>query len=73
MIVQILNPEVIVVGGGLTRVGPMLMDPALEAMRANTQPELWDSVRVVPWQLGDDLGVIGAAAKAFADAEALST
>jgi len=38
-------------------------------MRENTQPELWDSVRIVPWQLGNDLGILGAAAKIFTDAE----
>lgn len=70
MVVEILNPELIVVGGGLTRIGPLLWDPMLAALREHTQPELWDSVRVVPWQLGDDLGIIGAAAKVFADAEA---
>lgn len=70
MIVQILNPELIVIGGGLTRIGPMLMEPALAAMREHTQPELIDSVRVAPWQLGDDLGIIGAAARVFALAEA---
>lgn len=70
MVVEILNPELIVVGGGLTRIGPLLWDPMLAAMREHTQPELWDSVRVVPWQLGDDLGIIGAAAKVFAEAEA---
>ncbi len=70
MIVQILNPELIVMGGGLTRIGSRLLEPAMAAMREHTQPELWDSVRVVPWQLGDDLGIIGAAAKVFAEAEA---
>lgn len=70
MVVQMLNPEIIVLGGGLTRIGAMVMEPALAAMREHTQPELWDSVRVVPWQLGDDLGIIGAAAKVFADTEA---
>lgn len=70
MVVQILNPELIVIGGGLTRIGSRLLDPALAAMREHTQPELLDSIRVVPWQLGDDLGIIGAAAKVFADAEA---
>jgi glycyl-radical enzyme activating protein/glucokinase-like ROK family protein len=70
MVVQILNPEVIVLGGGLTRIGAMVLEPALTAMREHTQPELWDSVRIVPWQLGDELGIIGAAAKVFADAEA---
>ncbi len=70
MIVQILNPELIVLGGGLTRIGAPLLEPALAAMREHTQPELWDSVRVEPWQLGDDLGIIGAAAQVFAEAEA---
>jgi glucokinase len=69
MIIEILNPEAIVIGGGLTHIGPMLTEPALEAMREHTQPELWDTVRIIPWQLKAELGVIGAAAKVFADAE----
>lgn len=69
MVIEMLNPEVIVMGGGLTRIGPMLLEPAMAAMREHTQPELWDSVRIVPWQLGDDLGIIGAAANVFAGAE----
>lgn len=69
MIVQILNPEVVVLGGGLTQVGAALLDPALAAMREHTQPELWDSVQVKPWQLGNDLGIIGGAARVFAEAE----
>lgn len=70
LIVQMLNPELIVVGGGLTRIGPPVMEPALQAMQTHTQPQLWDTAQVVPWQLGDDLGIIGAAAKVFADLEA---
>jgi glucokinase len=69
LIVEILNPELIVMGGGLTRIGPMLLEPALAAMHEHTESALWDSVRVVPWELGDDLGIIGAAAKVFTDAE----
>jgi glucokinase len=69
MIVQVLNPELIVFGGGLTRIGPILLEPVMIGMQENTQPELLDSVRVVPWQLGDDLGIIGAAAKVFTAAE----
>jgi glucokinase len=65
MIVQILNPELIVIGGGLTRIGSRLLDPAMAAMREHTQPQMWDSARVVPWQLGDDLGILGAAAQVF--------
>lgn len=69
MIVQIINPQVIVVGGGLTRMGNLLEAPMMAAMREHTQPELLDSVTVKPWQLGDDLVVIGAAAQVFASAE----
>ena len=70
MVVQILNPERIVLGGGLTRVGSLLLAPMMAAMREHTQPELWDSVELVPWQLGDDLGILGAAAQVFSVAEA---
>lgn len=65
MIVQVLNPARIVVGGGLTRIGPALMEPAMESMRCHTQPQMWESVQVTPWQLEDDVGIIGAAAKAL--------
>jgi pyruvate formate lyase activating enzyme len=47
----------------------MLQEPMMAAMHENTQPELLDSVAIRPWQLGADLGVVGAAAKVFADAE----
>ncbi len=66
IIVQVINPELIVFGGGLTHIGSLLMEPAMAAMRENTQPEMLDSARIVPWQLGHDLGIIGAAAKVFA-------
>lgn len=67
IIVQMLSPELIVVGGGLTYVGPMLHEPMLAGLSENTQPEMLDSVRVVPWQLGDDLGILGGTAKVFVE------
>ena len=67
VVVQVLSPELIIIGGGLTRMGPLLLDPALASMREHTQPQLLDFVRVVPWQLGDDLGILGAAARVFAE------
>ncbi len=65
ILVQLFNPELIVIGGGLTRVGPLLMDAAYQGMCENIQPELCDSVRLAPWQLGDNIGIIGAAAEVF--------
>lgn len=69
IIIQVLNPERIVFGGGLTHIGSSLLEPAMAAMREHTQPELLDSVQIVPWQLGNDLGIIGAAANAFTRSE----
>jgi len=69
-IVQVLNPEVIVVGGGLVRIGSAIMEPALEALRENVHPVLWDSAKVVLSQFWDDAGVIGGAEIAFENADA---
>jgi glucokinase len=64
-VVQVLNPELIVIGGGLTRIGSTFMEPCRQGLRDHVPPTLFASVRIVPWQLGDDSGVLGAAAKAF--------
>ena len=65
MLVQLFNPELIVIGGGLTRVGPLLMDEVARGLHENVQPELRDTVRLAPWQLEDNIGIIGAAAEVF--------
>jgi glucokinase len=67
--IQVLNPEMIVIGGGLTQIGLLLEEPMLATMWQRTQPELRDTVAIRRWELGDDLGILGAAAKVFADAE----
>jgi glucokinase len=65
MLVQLFNPELIVIGGGLTHIGPLLMDEAARGLKESVQPELRDTVRLAPWQLGDNIGIIGAAAEVF--------
>ena len=65
--VQILDPELLVIGGGLTRLGAVLLDPALATMRELVQEQMVDSVRVEVSRLGEEIGVLGAAARAFAD------
>lgn len=61
---NLLNPELIVLGGGLTRAGPRLLDPIekhIEEQRWRITP---DRPRLVLATLGDDAGTIGAAALA---------
>lgn len=64
--VQILDPGLLVIGGGLTRLGAVLLEPALATMRELVQKQMVDSVRVELSRLGDEIGMLGAAARAFA-------
>lgn len=61
-IIEALNPELIVIGGGLSRIGPLLLDPCFAAMNENIHPVLRGVTRIALSQLGDEAGLIGAAA-----------
>ncbi len=60
-IVQVLNPDRIVLGGGLTNVGDLIMEPCMRGLNENIHPVLRGSTQIVPWQLGEDGGIMGAA------------
>jgi glucokinase len=59
-LVNILNPEVIVVGGGLSQMGDLLLGPAREAVHEMAFRLPARAVRIVKAQLGEDAGVVGA-------------
>lgn len=56
---SILDPEIVVFAGGLTRAADLLHDPISSAVVAHGSPS-GRCVRVVSAQLGGDAGVIGA-------------
>jgi glucokinase len=57
----LLNPELILIGGGVARAGSMLVRPATEHARTLIFPQLRDGLKVKRSGLGDDAGLIGAA------------
>jgi glucokinase len=60
--VNIFNPDVVVVGGGIMAAGEILLGVARdEAGRRALRPP-WGEVEVVAAELGNDAGVLGAAA-----------
>jgi glucokinase len=61
-LVNIFNPEVIVVGGGMAKMGDALLDGARKVVldRAFNLPA--QTVRIVAGHLGDNAGVLGAVA-----------
>jgi glucokinase len=64
-LVSTLNPEVIVVGGGVASGGELLLKPAREAMLEWAQPLASKQVRIVRSRLGANAGLLGVARLAF--------
>jgi glucokinase len=64
-LVNILEPDLVVLGGGVTRAGAMLLDPLTAAVLADAMPPAAAAVRIELAQLGDTVGVAGAGAIAF--------
>lgn len=63
---NVLDPQVVVVGGGAIVAGDLLLDPARERFHeAIEAPDHRPAVPIVPAQLGNDAGAIGAAALAL--------
>jgi glucokinase len=64
-LVNALNPEVLVVGGGLVAAGDLLLDPAREVVAERALVPARDQVRIVAARFGDESGMLGAASLAF--------
>lgn len=60
-IVNIFNPEMIIVGGGLSALGDLMLDTARKVVEERAFPVSAQAVRIVPAELGDEAGVRGAA------------
>jgi glucokinase len=65
-LVNILDPEAVLVGGGVAEVGDVLMAPARSAYMASVEaPDHRPEVPLLQAALGNDAGAIGAAALAL--------
>jgi len=67
--VNALNPACFVVGGGLSALGERLLEPVRKGIRNHCNPLAAGSVRLALAALGQDAGVIGAAALAMPSAK----
>lgn len=64
-LVSTLNPEMIVVGGGVAAAGNLLLAPARDTMRLWAQPLAGKQVRIVRSRLGTRAALLGMARLAF--------
>jgi glucokinase len=64
-LVNIFNPELVVIGGGFAAAGDFLLDPAHEIIRREALARAGDRLRIVRAELGTAAGLIGAGLVAF--------
>ncbi len=60
-IINLLNVEMIVLGGGVMAAGELMLKPIREEARKRAMPLAFECCRIVAAQLGADAGIIGAA------------
>ncbi len=66
ILVELLNPQLFIIGGGLSQIGAPLLNAVERGLHANTHPEMLEDLQLVPARLGADVGMVGAAAQVFA-------
>ncbi len=64
-ILDVFNPELVVLGGGVTQAGDMLLVPVREQALAWAMPPMAATAEIVLAELGTRLSVVGAAVVAF--------
>jgi glucokinase len=58
--VNIFNPQVVVVGGGVIAAGELLLEPARAEVARRALPPSRDLVRILPARFGVEAGMVGA-------------
>ena len=59
-VINLLNPEKVIIGGGVAAAGDLLLDPIRKTIKERAMVVAGNSVEIVPAELGNSAGVIGA-------------
>ena len=63
-LINVFNPQAIVLGGGLTNIGDAILGPAVETARTRSFAQSFMDVRIVEGALGERVAALGAIAVA---------
>lgn len=63
--VSVLDPDIVVIGGGVARIGAPLFNRLRERVPRRTINQFADQLPIVPAALADNVGILGAAAAVF--------
>ena len=64
-VVNILNPHLVVLAGGVTKAGDLMFEPVRKVVAERALKRLADAVKIVPAANGDLMGLMGAFALAI--------
>jgi glucokinase len=64
-VIWLVNPDRIVIGGGVAKAGERLFGYIRQTIRTRCEKTFWEKLDVVPATLGNDAGIIGAASLAL--------
>jgi glucokinase len=64
-VIWLVNPDRIVIGGGVAQAGERLFGYIRQTIRSRCDKTFWEKLEVVPATLGNDAGIIGAATLAL--------
>lgn len=64
----LLNPDAIIIGGGVARAGTVLFGPLEHALQRQLSTPFKESLRILPARFGNEAGIIGAATLALEEA-----
>ncbi len=59
-VINLLNPEKVIIGGGVAEAGDLLLEPIRKTIKERAMVVARESVEIVPAELGNSAGVIGA-------------
>ena len=63
-VVWLLNPDAIVLGGGVALAGELLFKPLRRTIQERTSPVFYEALEILPAAMGSDAGLIGCGALA---------
>ncbi|QTH41518.1 ROK family protein [Cohnella sp. LGH] len=63
--IHMCNPQAVIVGGGVSETGSVFLDELDREVRGRTSPSVRSAYRLLPAYVGNDAGVIGAAAQVW--------
>ncbi|WP_372635444.1 ROK family protein [Cohnella sp.] len=63
--IHMCNPQAVIVGGGVSETGPSFLEALDREVRGRTSPSVRSAYRLLPAYVGNDAGVIGAAAQVW--------